>query len=133
MQKHFVTFMSPGTFVAETTTKEIESWDIDKAIEMSKGIVERHNAKPYGFYFTTRARGENNLDSRVIDESPMYYLGGVVRTADELEEENNPEYRILIENMRSNGWKRVIINNNSYEWVQPLMDSDVVLEYNSSI
>jgi len=26
IQKHFVTFYSPGTFVAETTEKPIKSW-----------------------------------------------------------------------------------------------------------
>lgn len=33
MKKHFVHFESPGTFVSE------------KAIEMSKDILERHNTK----------------------------------------------------------------------------------------
>ena len=32
MQKHFVTFLSPGTFVAETSEKEIDSWDVYASI-----------------------------------------------------------------------------------------------------
>ena len=48
MEKHFVTFYSPGTFAAETSRKPIESWDVDKAVAMSKEIKERHGALPYG-------------------------------------------------------------------------------------
>lgn len=49
MEKHFVKFYSAGIFVAEETVKEIDCWDMDKAIEMSKDIAERYGAKPYGF------------------------------------------------------------------------------------
>ena len=34
MKKHFVTFLSPGTFVSETTTKPIASWSVEKAKAM---------------------------------------------------------------------------------------------------
>jgi hypothetical protein len=54
MKKHFVIFFSPGTFMAETTAKTIESWDTGKAIEMAREIKERYDATPYGFCFTTR-------------------------------------------------------------------------------
>ena len=40
MQRHYVTFYSPGSFYAETTTKEIEGWNIETALEISKEIVE---------------------------------------------------------------------------------------------
>lgn len=49
MKKHFVIFYSPGTFFNEESTLPIDSWDIDKAIEMSKSIKERYNATPFGF------------------------------------------------------------------------------------
>jgi len=84
MKKPFVTFLSPGTFVHEETTREIESWNTDKAIEMARGIQERHGATPFGFYFTTRTRGENDLDSKVSDRSKMFYLGGKVETLEEV-------------------------------------------------
>ena len=47
IEQHFVTFYSPGTFVSETSTEPIDSWDVEKAVAMSRGIVERHGAKPY--------------------------------------------------------------------------------------
>jgi len=129
MRKYFVVFCSPGTFVAETTQKPIESWDVDKAVEMSREIIERYNAKPYGFYFITRERGPRDLDSKEVERSTMYYLGGEVITLDELKAQNNSEDRILIQNMECNGWNRVVVNKNSWKWTQPLNDGDTVLDY----
>jgi hypothetical protein len=128
MEKHFVNFLSPGTFVAEETTNEIESWDIDKAVAMSKEIEERHGTLPYGFFFTTRTRTDADLDSKVTAKSNMYYLGGTVLTLEEIKAQNDPADRILIRNMECNGWSRVIVNTNSWKWTQPLNDGDVVLE-----
>ena len=72
---HFVTFLSPGTLMAEDTTKPIESWDVDEAVKMAAQIVERHGARPYAFYFTTRERTDADLDSRQAARSDLYYLG----------------------------------------------------------
>ena len=127
MEKYFITFLSPGAMVAEFTTKEIESYDTDKAIEMSKEIKERHGALPYGFYFTTRTRNEDDFDSKETDRSNLFYLGGEVLTLEEVKKKNNPDDRILISNMECNGWDKIIINTNSYRWTQPLEDGDVVL------
>lgn len=127
MQKHFVTFYSPGTFVAEQTTKPIDSWDVDLAVSMSKEIKERHNALPYGFRFSTRERGENDLDSHETKTSAMYYLGGKVYTLKQLKALNDPSNDILVSNMECNGWRRVVVNTNSWKWTQPLMKGDKVL------
>jgi len=37
--------------------------------------------------------------------------------------------KILVSNMEVNGWKRVITNDNSWRWTQPLEKSDVVLDW----
>lgn len=107
IEQHFVTFYSPGTFVAEETRKPIESWDVAQAVAMAGEIQERNGATPYGFQFTTRGRGEHELDSH--------------QTA--------PKDAILRSNMRANGWDKVVRNSNSWTWEQPLRDGDVVLEY----
>ena len=60
MKRHFVTFYSPGTMVAEQSTQEIESWDPDTAKAMMADICERYDAHPYGFRFTTRERCPSN-------------------------------------------------------------------------
>ena len=102
MEKHFVTFYSPGTFVSEESTREIESWDIVTAQEMARSITERHSAIPYGFQFSTRARGSDDLDSHVSERSPMYYINCKVETLAEIEQRNDPKDKILISNMRCN-------------------------------
>ena len=128
MEAHFVTFYSPGTFVAETSSKPVPSWDVDLAVAMSADIVERHGARPYAFKFTTRSRGPDDLDSKVTASSGYYYLGGKVETRDEIEARNLPVEKILRSNMRCNGWDRIWTSTQGYRWTQPLNADDVVLE-----
>lgn len=128
MQKHFVRFLSPGTFFAEETVKEIPSWDIELAIKMAREIVERHGAVPYGFQFQTRTREDSELDSHISDESAIYYLGGEVLTRDEVQARAREDEETLLDNMVRNNWDRVIVNTNSWRWTQPLRENDVVLE-----
>lgn len=128
MQKHFVTFFSPGTFIDEITTLEIDSWDVKKAIKLSESIKERHGATPYGFHFSTRGRKDDELDSKNIAVSPTYYLGGSIETLEKIKERNSPDDRILISNMECNGWNRVITNTNSWKITKPLYDTDVILD-----
>lgn len=127
MKAHFVTFLSPGTFVSEETTKPIASWSVPEAVKLSKKIVERYGAKPYAFRFSTRERGDNDLDSKTTKESGLYFLGGRVMTLPDVEREM-PNERILISNMRNNGFKKVVINDNSWRTAQPLHAEDTVLE-----
>ncbi len=127
IEAHFVTFTSPGTFVAEETTRSVAAWDVAVAQEMAKEIVERHGARPYGFFFTTRSRGPEDLDSKVTARSPFYYLGGKVETLAEVKARGDARDRILIANMEGNGWDRVVVTANGYRWTQPLRETDVVL------
>jgi hypothetical protein len=127
MEAHFVTFFSPGTFVAETSTKPILSWDLDLAVAMSSDIKERHGARPYGFRFTTRGRGPDDLDSKVIATGPMHYLGGKVETLDEVRARGRSDERILLSNMEGNGWDRIWTSTEGYRWTQPLNVDDVVI------
>lgn len=129
MKKHFVVFYSPGTFVAESTTKPIESWDVETAIEMSYNIKVRHGATPFGFQFVTKEREKDELDSHVAERSGMYYLGGDILTLTEIKERDDPRDSILICNMESNDWDRIVENRNSYLWTQLLKEGDVVLDY----
>lgn len=108
MRQHFVTFYSLGTFLSETTCRPIDSWDITKSMEMARTIKERYDATPFGFRFSTHERGDMDMDSKKV--------------ADHCDE-------ILLSNMRSNGWKRVIVNTNSFKLTQAMNDDDVVLQY----
>lgn len=129
MKKHFVEFLSPGTFVSEVTQKEIDSWDVEQAKTMARAIKERHNATPYGFRFVTRTRGEHDLDSKVTETSGIYYLGGTVRHRDFVILEDKPDEQTLIWNMKANNIERVIVNTNSWKVTMPLNDNDVVLDW----
>ena len=129
MEKHFVLFSSPGTFVHEETQKPIDSWDVEKAKKMADDISERYGATPFAFQFVTRAREENELDSKEVKRSGRYYLGGKVETLEQVKQRNSPDERILRSNMEGNGWNRIITNTNSWKVTQPLEDDDVVLDY----
>lgn len=128
MKKHFVTFYSPGTFVHEETTKEIESWNVDQAVAMSKEIKERYGATPFGFRFKTRERGQKDFDSKQTAESGWYFLGGKIRTRAQVEADNDPKEEILRSNMRGNNIAAVIENTNSWKVTVPFDEiNDVVL------
>ena len=128
MQAHFVTYYSPGTFVPEETTRKIASWNVDDAVKGAFEIVERYGSRPFGFQFTTRGRSEADLDSKETDRSPMYYLGGVVRTADEVLAGTAPDEYILRANVEGSSIKRVLVNTNSWKFTTELKDDDVVLD-----
>ena len=126
-KQHFVTFYSPGTFLPENTSRPVKKWDVDAAVALSGEIDERHGARPFGFRFSTRGRGPDDLDSKQTAESPMYYLGGTVRTMAEVEADADPAEKILLSNMRCNNIARVVTNTNSWKHTAELRDGDVVL------
>jgi len=129
MEKHFVTFFSPGTFVPETTECPISSWDVEAAKNMARGIKERYGATPYGFRFSTRSRKDDDLDSSVSATSPMYYLGGRIETLAEVKARATDKESILIANMECNGIERIVTNDNSWRFTGELHADDVVLEW----
>lgn len=128
VEKHFVTFYSPGTLFPETTTEEIDSWNVQKATEMAIGITERHNAKPYSFVFTTK-RNDGELDSKEVARSCNYFLGGKILTLADIKARGDKEDNILIGNMERNGIEKVVENTNSWKATLPLEPDDIVLEY----
>ena len=129
IEAHFVTFYSPGSFVAEESHRPVESWDVEAAIAMARGIKERYNAVPYGFRFTTRSRGPEDLDSRESARSPFYWLGGRIETLAEVKARATEKDSILVANMECNSYDRIITNTNSWKWTQPLGTDDIVLEW----
>jgi hypothetical protein len=128
LTKHFVEFFSPGTFVSESTTKSIASWNVNEAIKMAKTIKERYGAIPYGFQFFTRTRKNDDFDSKETKRSNMYFLGGVVETLGQIKAKHDPADKILISNMESNKWIKVITNTNSWKTTQIFNKGDVLLD-----
>lgn len=124
MKQDFVTFYSPGTFVAEMTTREVASWNVTKAVEMMPDIEERHGARPYGFQFFTKKRGWRDFEPKEVKRSGMYYVNCRVQTLEDILTEGPG---VLAQNMQSNGWDRVVSPREGWAWSQPLREGDTVL------
>ena len=125
MKQDYVTFYSPGTFVAEQTIKVIKKWDVDAALKLLPDIIERYGATPYGFQFSTKKRGMRDMEPKEIKRSPMYYVNCKVQTLEDVEKE--PGTETLVSNMRRNGWDKIVTTTEGYKWSQPLREGDVVL------
>lgn len=128
VERHFVTFYSPGTFCAETTTQEIHAWDTVEALSRAKSVEERYGARPYAFRFSTRAREDHELDSKVVAESGYYFFGCNVLTVADVKAKYDRDYSALVSNMECNGWDRVASPREGWRWHQPVTADDVVLE-----
>jgi hypothetical protein len=128
MEKNFVTFLSPGTLVSESTEKPISSWDAELAMFMAHDIVERRGATPYAFYFTKRERRDDELDSKVVATSGLYHLGGELLTLEDVLR-RFPKEKFLADNMRNNNIGQVVLNENSYRSFHVFNDGDVLLAW----
>lgn len=127
MKKDFVIFYSPGTFVAETTVRQVPSWNIPKALKLMTDVKERHGAVPYGFRFTTKKRGLRDFEPKEVAKSGMYYVNCRVETLDEIMNRGDPEESTLLENMRRNGWDKVVSPKTGWSWSQPFKEGDTLL------
>ncbi len=96
---------------------------------MARNITERHGAKPYAFMFSTRERKDDELDSKVVNNSGMYYLGGTIYTRQEVEDRNLPGEEILRFNMKANGIDKIIVITNGFKSTQPFGKEDVRLDF----
>lgn len=106
LTKNFVQFFWPGFIFSEEETVPIKSWYINEALK----IIKNKNMKSiYGFRFLTRGREDDELDSRIIKQSGMYFLKGHVKSLKDIEDERNLKNRTLIGNMKCNGWTHAII------------------------
>ncbi len=137
MRKHKVTFLSPGTFVSEQTTRTVDAWDTTKAAKMAASIEERYGSKPFGFYFTTDLVGEDVPDGeggmlktqpKEVARSGMYFLGGELLTYEDIVARDDKDEKILRRNMLSNDYPVVIVNTNSWRVTLPFEKKDALLD-----
>lgn len=136
-RQEYVTYYSPGTLFAESTSKPIERRDPAMAVRMGGDVEERYAAKPYAFRFETRivaapvSDGEGgtlHVSSKTVDETGLYFLGGVLETLDEVTARNDPKESILRSNMRNNGSEIVCVNTNSYRSTMPFGENDCIVD-----
>ena len=142
MRRHRVTFYSPGTFVSELSELPIDSWDTKTAVEMSKSIIERYNARPFAFVFSTVVTvdpvpdgegGTLDVLPREVERSGYYFLGGRIESYSDVLARNDPKESILRSNMRGNGMWFVVVNDNSFRSTMPFDKKDCVVDANGVV
>ena len=107
--QHYVVFLSPGTFVDETSESKIDAEDPKLALGMSKRIVERYGARPYGFFFKTKLapvtiEGHKFVPVETQEKSGVYYIEGQLDTYDQVAARGATRERTLLGNMRNRDW-----------------------------
>lgn len=109
----YARFLTKGSFFAEEWTELVSSADPNDVVF------------PDGAYaFTMNERvdvvdGDDVYTGKASQIGPMYYHpDSKVVTFDELMSRNDPRDRILLENMRCNGWSSMIYTRCG-DWPQP--------------
>ena len=119
MKQHFITFLYPGVFFPEEATQAVESWDPAPWQNWEASLSYR----PFAFYFTTRERGDADLDSRQTAKSGRYYLGGEVIHLSNLPEDE--AHSILRSNISQFAGQNAI-KCSTGNW-QPFLPEDTLL------
>lgn len=133
-----VEFSAPGSFYDESTSRKVNSdCAICEAIELSQGIELRYGALPYGFRFVRQIvadpiddgfGGKLDVIPKVIDTSPMHFIGGTVENYDQIYERKEENERILLSNMRGNNWPFVITVTNRYKITKPFEQNAILVD-----
>jgi len=143
--KDYVVFFSPGTFVAEQTRKPIEGWDTRIAVQMAAEIVERYDATPYGFSFTTvrtldpipdSEGGYFRVEEKVVKESGTYYIDGEVLTESDIRRRAEEfgglkKLDTLLFNVRH--MKHVVTGVATYRWWKPWQPGDAIVDKKGNV
>lgn len=134
LNKHFVQFYSPGTFMPEVSEKPIRSWNPKRAVKLARTITERYGAKPFGFRFITRRCSTPlNVEPKELSRSGIYYINGVLESIDKVMAHNDPSEEILRDNMRINGIKQVVITKNEYKSIHQFNDDDRIVDWSGNV
>lgn len=138
-RQSFVTFLSPGTFCSEQTTKPIETWDPATAVRIGADVDERYGAKPYAFYFSESIvsdavpdgeGGALTVQPKQVRKSGLYHLNGVIKTMVDFDPKKDS---ILLSNMRANAWPFVVETTNSYKHVAPFLAEDFIVDASGKV
>ena len=133
-----VVFRSAGSFLPETTEVEFAAFDLKAIRQHAETITERYGTKPYGASVVRVVRAELPLALREFamgrvffrEKFGFFYFGGDVLTYDAVGR-LFPQERILLDNMRSNGWWVVVKSQRGS--FQPLEGADAVIDDDGNI
>ncbi len=135
-KKTFVVFYSPGTFVSESSEREVATADPAEAVRLAAGIKERYNSGPFGFRFETRVvageiddgfGGKLKVQPRTLETSGMHYINGTLETVDQVRERGLSSERILLSNMEGNRMPIVVTGCSPYKWTHEFSAADVLV------
>jgi hypothetical protein len=137
--KHRVTYYCPGTFVDETETREVASWDVRAATMVALTVDARYGARPYAFRFTTldapapimRGGRAFKADPVQVAESPMHFLGARLLALSDLHrlaDEDDGRYGVIYKNAEHFGWAGVAETCTPFLHFAPFKDGDVNLD-----
>ena len=129
-------YFSPGTFFAETSSRDLEDGSLEEAVALAAGISERHGALPYAFDIVTYLvaepiddgqGGTMDVPPKEIGRDGRYYIGGeLVRYEESVAREVASS--IWAKNMKCNGNPVCIQNTNSYKSTQIFREQDAILD-----
>jgi hypothetical protein len=136
-KEYTVTFYSPGTLMAETTTKDIPEPNVPLACRMAEEIKERYKATPYGFVVTAYERPApiegHEFERKRISQSGTYYINCKVETLAEVKARGEEREKILVSNMEGNGWDKIVKTTRGWGWAQPFREGDKVVNSDGEI
>jgi hypothetical protein len=124
VRKHYVKFLSPGTFYDEDSSRPIREWDTREAMRMANSVTERHGSIPYAFQFETYLDadpvpdgegGTLEVRAKRIATSGLHYIKG--RVLNYVEATRSHGGTALPGNMRGNRWPLVCETVNKYSHV----------------
>ena len=120
----YVTYLIPGLIVADESSREVPDRDPERiAREAERSVV--------AFKFFDKVSTTVTVDglelqaaSQPFRRSGWYYIDGEAFTAEQVAALDG-NHSILLDNMRSNGWERVVRCRTG--GFQPLRDGDTVI------
>ena len=134
-----VTYYSPGTFFAESSSKEFDTFDLSKFVSHSANVSERHGAKPYGFSVeklelpvTLPKMGTFKVvvEPKVLETSGIYYITGEIIFSEDIVDKDKDIFKSNLEN-NSDGVG--IVNKNSYLFHGMFSKDDFIVDKNGVV
>ena len=91
-------------------------------------LTERRDAKDNGISDVYEILGHMTQEPREIASSGLYFLGGKLRTYDEVVADNDPQEAILRANMRGNEMWVIVQNDNSWRFTGAFSEQDCIVD-----
>lgn len=116
--KHYVEFSYPGAFFSESSARVVSERDPSK-------VRAPKECFGYRFFDRQEAKAEDGevLVGQARNQSGMHYFGKVM-TLEDVQREM-PQDSTLVQNMKGNGWKKVV--KTRFGHFQPFESRDTIV------